>query len=397
MANTTTFETKFSKRMQVVHYKKDVFRGFASFEERSNLQQGQSVVRPYRSALVVSDYTRGSDATIQDTTDTNETLNVTIAKIAGFSVDDYDELQSNYKLQDEYARDAARGLGNEIDGRVLYEAAANAQNVVDNALFGGTSGDGIQVSAANIQSILFKVNQKLNERNIDVSERFGAISPQMQYAAQDYYAGRETVDGDKVGMNGYLMTRAGLDLSMSNNLYWSGLLSLATAPTDGDTVVINGVTFTFKTVLGSTAGNVLIGVSADAARLNLTTLLNAPGTTTSEGVALSAASQALLKNISGVNDASANTLTVTAIGKSYITVSETFTDATDGWSKQIQHNVFGRKGCVDVVIQKEPSVKVNPIPKQLGVYVLPNTLFGTKAFREGTLATVDVKIDTSAF
>lgn len=383
--------------MQVVHYKKDVFRAFASFEERANLQQGQSVVRPYRSTLVVSDYTRGSDATIQDTTDTNETLTVQSAKIAAFSVDDYDALQSNYKLQQEYANDAAKALGNEIDGAVIAEAAANAGLVVDNSMFGGSAGDPFVLSSANVQSVLFKVNQKLNENNIDIDSRFGAMSPQFQNSLQDYLAGRETIDGDKVGMNGYVMTRANLDLMMTNNTYWTGVLSIATTPTDGDTVIVNGVTFTFKTVLGVTAGNVLIGGSADAARLNLGTLINTPGTTTAQGVALSAANQALLKRIVTTDDATANTLTFAVTGRSYIVVSETLTDGTDGFSKLTQINVFGKKGCVDVVIQQEPTVKVNPIPKQLGVYVLPNTLFGKKAFREGTQSTVAVKIDTTSF
>lgn len=49
----------------------------------------------------------------------------------------------------------------------------------------------------------------------------------------------------------------------------SGTVSLTGTPSDGDTFTIGGTTFTFKTSLGSTAGNVLIGGSATAAAANL--------------------------------------------------------------------------------------------------------------------------------
>lgn len=408
MANTHTFETRFSKRMQVVHYKKDVFRAFANFEERTNLKDGQSVVRPYRSTLYGQDYTRGSDMTIQDLTDTNETLTVTTAKAVPFAIDDLDALQSNYRLQDEYAKDAAKVLGNLIDGSILSEAA-NAVNVVDDGVLstGTASGTPLTLTTSNILTVYAKAAYYMNAQRADMMERFGAISPEFHSVMEEYLAGRETKDGDEVGMNGYVRRRSNFDLYMSTSTYWTGVLSMVTQPTDGDTVVLtvfneatgafSNITFTFKTTLGSTAGNVLIGGSADAARANLATLITTPGTTTANGVALSAGDQNLLKGITGTNDNAADTLTLAVVGKGYIRVSETLTDATDAWTKLTQHNLFGRKGAIDVVIQKEPTVKVSDIPKQLGVYVKPHTLYGKKTFLEGTRHLVDVKVNTAAF
>ena len=100
---------------------------------------------------------------------------------------------------------------------------------------------------------------------------------------------------------------------------------MATQPADGDPITIGGVTFTFKTVLGATAGNVLIGGSADAARANLAALINAPGTTTANGVALSAANQAIIQQqlrLTATNDNTANTMTVVGIGSGALVVSE---------------------------------------------------------------------------
>lgn len=52
----------------------------------------------------------------------------------------------------------------------------------------------------------------------------------------------------------------------------------ATAPTDGETVTLAGVTYTFKTTLTPTTGEVLINGSAAAALLNLSRAINYTGT-----------------------------------------------------------------------------------------------------------------------
>lgn len=52
------------------------------------------------------------------------------------------------------------------------------------------------------------------------------------------------------------------------------LTSTGTQPADGDTVVIAGITYTFKTVLGATAGNVLIGATVTDTMSNLAACIN---------------------------------------------------------------------------------------------------------------------------
>lgn len=382
--------------MQVKHYVKDVSRAFVSMEERALLTNGQSVVRPYRSTLNAQLYTRGSDMSFQDTTDTAETLTVSTSPAVPFTVDDLDALQSNYKLQDEYAEDAARKLGNIIDGDVLYESL-NAVSTVDAADFGGTAGNPIGISTSNVLSIMFAANRKLNTQNIDLDKRFGVFSPQAMQFVEEYWAGRETIGGDQVGVNGFRGRMANADLLMSNNTTVEAVLSLATQPTANDTLGIGGATVTFVSSIGSAPGNVLIGSDVDATRANLAGLINNPGTTSATQVALSTANQGVFFGVSAVNNDTADTLTVYAKGKSTFAVTEVLTDATDTWTKQIQHNLFGRKGAIDLVIQKEPTVKVDSIPKQLGVYVKPYTLYGKKTFLEGAQALVDIKLDASLF
>lgn len=56
------------------------------------------------------------------------------------------------------------------------------------------------------------------------------------------------------------------------------LTSDNTAPSDGDTVTVGGVTYTFKTTLAGVAGQVLINGTADNALLNLIRAINHTGT-----------------------------------------------------------------------------------------------------------------------
>jgi hypothetical protein len=420
--NTHVFETRMSARMQASFIKKPVFRSFVNEEERKRLPSGQAVTRPYRSLIRAQDVSRNGTLTFQDLTDTNETLTVNTIKSTPFQIDDFDAVQSNFKLQNEYAADAAAQLKAIVDGDILSEVA-NAANVVDAADFGGSSGSPIDLDESNVFSVFTAINRKLQEAEADITgvdprqemagknmpgvggmAGFFVQSPYFQSVLASAEGNRETPQGDRVGLNGYVQTRGALDLFVSNNLYWTALYSMATTPTDGDTVVIAGVTFTFKTTLGATAGNVLIGGSADAARANLTALINDPATTTANGVALSntRASTYLRSNrekiddLVAVNDDTANTMSLTGAGISYYVLDETLTDATDGWSKETQHQIAGQKGCVDMVAQVGPEVKTSEIENGFGIKVKPRILYGKKTFVEGARRMVDVKVNTAA-
>lgn len=399
--------------MQVVRYSTGVYSTQASFEERAKLSSGQAVTRPYIGRFTEQTYTRGSDMTIAAVTETAETLTVATASATPFSVDDLDALQSNYRSMEEYSKGAMAALNKAVDADYLAEVA-NATSYIDAGDVGGTAGQGISVDVTNVQSIFAAARRKLKLQNVDIvgmgdgradvgnmkpmgGAGFADINP---YVAEKLFlsqAGRESVGGDQIGKNGYMDKYFGFDCYETTNGYWTGTLALATQPTDGDTVTFNGVVFTFKTVLGSTAGNVLIGASAATANTNLAALINTPGTTTAQGVALSAANQALLKRISAT--AGATSTAFVAKGYGYVVVSETLTAAADVWTTttQISHQLLGQKGAIDMVLAVAPKVSVSDIPLQLGKYVKPHVLYGVKTFLEGAKALVDVKVNSSSW
>jgi len=385
-----------SKQMQVIHHKKDVYRDIASFSEEAILNVGDTVHKPYRNKLVVSDTGADGSFTRQALTQTDETLVINKDKHVAFYTKELDQIQNQYDFVNEHATDGGIVLSNSIDAEVLAEAA-NASSVIDNSYFGGTAGDGITLNTANIVKMFTAADSALNAQNIDMEGRFAVVSPQFRQVLVEALAGRESILGDDVSTRGRMGEYMGFNLHMSNQAMWTGELLIGTQPTDGDTVTINGVTFTFKTTLGSTAGNVLIGADAAAAITNLKALVNAPSTTTSTGVALSTANQAKMYNIA------AGTLTggilFTAKGASFIRVSETLTAAADIWTsaRQLQHILFGKAGSIDVAVQKTPKTEIRPRDGYIGHDIISWEAFGVKTFSDGAVALIDGKINSSAF
>jgi len=422
-----TFKEYYSKRMQVTHHKVDVFRAICNFEEAANLKEGDTVNRPYRSKMVGQSYTRGTAFTVRDISKTNEQLVVNVAKVAPFYVDDLDALQSQHNDMNTFADDSVVVLGNIIDGDVLgeYDQAVSSVSEAD-ITSGGSSANGITLETSNVQSVFAKAKMKLKRKNTinghqipkvpggtlrGTKSLFAVISPDFEAVLLEYLAGKETVLGDETGMAGHMGKYYGFDLYVSNSLGWSGVLAMATDPTAGDTVVIQvpgkeTVTFTAANPIGTTAGNFLVGTNADTSRAALTALINAPSTTTANGVALSSTAGTSgyspvdsMQGIVATNDNSANTMTIKAEGVGFLIVSETLTAAADVWTaaKQIQHALFGVKGAIEVIIQKEPNVEIKDVPDKIGKNIVPWTLYGLKTFKEGADMLVDVKVRTDAY
>ena len=123
------------------------------------------------------------------------------------------------------------------------------------------------------------MTKKLVKANVFSENKFGAVSPEFEEIVSLYYGAKVTDLGDNVAQNGYFKKISGYMLYSTNNLTNTAVLSLATQPTADDTVVIQGVTFTFV-ASPTAAGDVDIGASVDATRANLAALINAPSTTT---------------------------------------------------------------------------------------------------------------------
>lgn len=412
--NTMTLKTVFDDMYQITHYKQPVYKAFADERLVSKLEKGNTVSRSYASDFVVNNMGADGSYSTQAATDTAETIVINYEKEVSFYLKTLDLMQAHLPVQLKYATKAMNRLFLQIDGDVLLVGYQGAANVVDDSdVLGGTAGNGIAATIQNVQYIFAAAQTKLQLASViyDPSAEFtgevkmdmeksipvAAISPQLLQVLVLFLGGKNTSLGDTVITNGHQGRFMNFNIFMSNSLAWTASFAVPTQPTDGDTVTVNGVTFTYKTTLGTTAGNVLIGADAAAAMTNLIAIINAPGTTTSTGVAVTAANQAKLKNITAAQGT--GLVTFVASGWGNVIVSETMTAAGNVWvtGKQIQHNLFGVSKSITVVIQKRPELVINPVSGKVGKDYVTWTVYGLKVFNDQTTMLVDVKIDSSAF
>lgn len=394
---TASFEEIWAREQQEVFYKTNVWVKIADMSFNSTMRSGDTLNRTYRSSTNVQTYVRGTDITIDDITDTNEQLVVNKQYATGFYIDDFDAIQNKYDAALSYGKDNGIYLSNQVDADILGEVF-NATSTVDDGTIGGTSGNGIALATTNVLKVFGAAKKKLRFQNVPLDSAYGVITPEFEDILVQYGIGRDTTMGDGVFTNGYIGKANGFELYVSNNTAGSAVLSLATQPTANDTVVIEGVTFTFVSPIGTAAGNVLIGANVDATRVNLTALINTPTTTSATQVALSTANaRKFAANVTAVDSPSGDTMTVKYKGVGTLTVSETLTDGTDTWTatKTKQHCLFGIKGNPVCVMQRTPSVVLKDEPKKLGKNSLNGVLYGVKTFADNAKQMVNVELKVS--
>jgi len=392
------FPEIWAKEQQEIFYKENVAMQVADTSFKSEMSFWDTLNRPYRSANAVQSYTRGTAITINDKTDTQEQLSVNKQFADGFYVDDFDKIQSRYDLIAAYARDGWEYLSNIVDSDVLGEYV-NAASIVDDGDIGWTAGNGIALSTTNVLKTISAAKKSLRKLNISATDLFGVISPEFEDILIQYGAGRDTTMWDNANEKGAVMNFYGFDLYVSNQTSGTAVLTMATVPTATNTVVINWVTFTAVTTIGTAAWNFLIG-TADATRANLAGLINDPTTTSSTQVALSTEDAKVFANqITATNDDTADTLTVIAKWVGTLTVSETLADAADIWTavNQVQHNLFGKRWATTLVMQSDARPQVKQVPDKLGVNILNGVLYWVKTFADGAKKLVDVQIKSSTF
>lgn len=395
----TDFKPQFDNAYQEVFQKVLVAKKIANMRFKPTLTYGESVERVAYdiSSVRVRNVTRGSASTIDSVTDSSELLTVNIEKEAVLHISDGEAKQAGPLNPGEViGGQVAIKVAVDFDGRVLAEVV-NATRAFDTGDLTTLSSNGtpITLNSTTVPQLVTRAPAKLQANNQMLTNLCMVVD---SYAASDmsqFLLGKNIDLAGAVYANGYTGSVSNAEVYVSENLTGEAVLSMATQPTDGDTVTIDGVVFTFKTVLGATAGNVLIGGSADVARANLAALINDPATTTANGVALSAADQLVILEdlkLVATNDNTANTMTIVGTGSGAMVVSETFTDATDAWTKNFIHAYFGKKGAIDAVMQDLKEVDMRETSDRRGTNVFSSYLAGIKTFADGAKKFLDLKI-----
>jgi len=361
--------------------------------------EGDTVHRTIVSYPSSSTYTPGTDITNVAVTGSKETLSIATWLASKVTIDDTEKKQSIIELGANISRKMMHDHNNRIEQAVTAEVT-NALWTLDDGNVGGTSGNNAIVNTNTIPQFFVAADTKLDATDAPREGRTAVIGGHFLSQLKLQQASRPTTFGDGVNTRGVVTNLFGWDILYSNNLPYTATLTMATNPTDGDTVTIAGVTFTFKTTLGTTAGNIHICSDAAHSLTNLFNTLNAVDTSVASAtdagyVVVSAENVFMLRDKRRVTATNPTSTTMVISGYGDIVVSETLTAAADVWSAQRQDSLFCVRGCIDIIVQIPPKIEVVRDIDQFSDIVKSLLGFGKKTYADGAREMVRVKIDAS--
>lgn len=372
-----------SARTQRLLKKKLIAREIASMEEQATLRDGDMVHRPYYSDVVVNNYTKGVDVTVQDVSATDEYLVVNKSKEATVYIDEIDVKQNKYDAANKYIDRMTYALKKDIDGAFLQEVL-NAEYTMDDGDMGGTPGNPVTVSVANAFKLFTLTEAKMNANDIeDTKPWFFVITPDVKANIQQtnlvngFQQADAALRGTLKGM-GYLGTWGNFNIFVSNNVAHSNKVTVSSLAA-ADTLTVNGVTITFAAAPAA-AGECKPTLAA------LKGMINGVMATAGDYVEFAAADRAklLAVNAKAIDDGT-NVTIVTAGHVAYAQSGVTL-------GGEVAHCWAGQYGCSDMVIQKDVAVQKNKEPKKTGYNYLCWTLYGIKTFTEGAKRCIKVNV-----
>lgn len=361
--------------------------------------EGRKAHRTIMSYPASQTYVPGTDITVTALTGSKETLEVDTFLSSLVTIDDTEEKQSIIALGELAMKRMMKDHNNRIEQAVLAQVT-NARHTLDDGNVGGTSGNNMVLNTDVVPQVFTSADTKLDAIDAPKAGRTAVVGGHFMRWLKLQQAGRDTVFGDGVNTRGVVTNLFGWDIIESNNLPYYCVMTIATQPTDGDTFTIAGVTFTFKTTQGSSAG--VINICSDAAHTldNVVTTLNALATSVAEATdagynKISDEDIFLLRDKRRIVATELTSTTLSIAGYGDIVVSETFTSANNFFSSQRQDALFCVRGCIDQVVQMPPKIEVGREPKQFADIIKSLLGYGVKTFADGAREMVRVKIDAS--
>jgi hypothetical protein len=391
----STFNEEFQLRYQDVLTKELVAMKVATTELRPNLKYGDTVHRPKidTSLMKVRDVVRYSDRTVPQISDADQTMVIDQQKAVDFAMDDWDKLQAGPLSPEEKAGEiAADMLSQYIDADVFYQVT-NAANVFDTGNLTGTTSNGtaIALSTTNAPQIPTQLFAFLRAHKIKGGNLGMVVDSYAVSMFEQMLIGKNINMAESVFKNGYTGPLVNFGLFVSENLTGEAVLTGTSTFSDGETIVIGGVTFTMKTTLGATAGNVLIGANLAASLTNLAAAINGSAGAGTTYVELSAANRSTITDTLRLTaTAAATTVTIVGKGSGRLALSESAANAS--WTSNFVHAYAGKLNSIDLVVQQDVKLDLRDEPKQKTTNYLTDALYGVKVFDDRKQQFVDLRI-----
>lgn len=391
----TDFQEQYDNAYQETFQRALVAKEIMNTRFESKLKYGESVERFAFdiSGVRVRSVSRGSASTIDSVTDSTQLLTINLEREAAFHISDGEVTQAG-------PLNPVEAIGKEVGLKVAIDLDARCFGEVVNAAYDFDNGDlttlastgtPITLSSTTVPQLTTRMGAKLKRRN-NVEPNGDMVLVVDSYAASDIdqFLISKNIDlAETTFKNGYSGLIRGAKLYISENLTGEVVLTGSGTFSNGQTIVINGITFTAVSSIGSTAGNFLIGADLAASLTNLTALINDPGTTSSTQVALASADQEV---VSGKWTAVANSTTVTVVmvGSGRPICSETAANAS--FTTTMFHAYYGKRGAIDLVVQDMKPTDMRKTDDRRGTNVFSSYLAGIKTFTDGSKKFLDVLI-----
>ena len=303
-------------------------------------------------------YTKYTGVTFQDVVTASDTLTIDQTPMVPFNIDALDVEDNYINMTPEIIRNAGYRLKESIDGNFLAEVL-NATWKYDNTGVGLNTGTLTPVAlttgaSQNISTIFGMAKAALTNSGAN-ADRMALIVDSFTLVSINTLGlsvtGMNTADNSYA--RGFRGTFGGMEVYEASNLTSTAVLDLATNPSEGDTVTIQGVTFTFKAT-PVLAGAVDIGADADGSSVNLVAAINNTGTVGTTYIQLSADNRAKLSGITAVDGT--NLLTISST-RGAVLASSVMTNASNDFQAQAINCAIMEKGAIRMALRDSVKIK----------------------------------------
>lgn len=297
-------------------------------------------------------YTKYTNQTITDVKTGSDQIVLNTTPMINFAMDELDEDDNYINVKPEVISNAAYQIKLRIDGD-FFNQATNAKWKYDTNGFGINTGTLSPITlttgaSQNISTTFGMAKAGLTNIGVNGDNVIAAVDSFTTVALTTLGLEQGFQIADESFTRGFRGRFGGMRVYETGCLTSTAVLDLATNPTNGDFIYIKGVKFTFVSSIGTTAGNVLIGANADATAQNLVALVNAPATTTAQGVALGEDDQAILEGVSAVD----GTDLVTFTSKNgALLASSSMTAAANDFRAQTLNAILMERGAIKMVLR----------------------------------------------
>lgn len=377
-ALTDLNKKKYSKTIQALLISKSVALGIANRELESQMNDGNTIANPTTSFLSIQQYVVGTAVSYDDIVTAEETLVINDMPTVAFVLDQVEEDDAGYNIKMDTMENVARLLREYFDGK-FFGQYVNFTNVYN-------SGTAVVISNTNAYDTAADAMAGLYNNGVDTDSTVLVIDEFYKAKLGSQAVNSRFALGDDTMKAGWTaMDVAGSRVVISNNLTCIGSFVIGgAAPSDGNTVKIADVTFTFKTTLGSTPGQVLIGASATTAAANLASAIN--GSAGAGTTYVNFTDKTRANKLRGMT-ASASTTTVTLTStrgfRGQSAFAKTMADAANKFGQFVTYGIGMQRGSIHAVLRPQMKTASGRIPGTYRYEYLTSTRFGLKMFSSG--------------